>query len=89
MCETTFHFHALYGDIWEMNHLQNLQQKSEWINLTNFRLKPEYLPCEQLLQRFEISRTFLRAKHVREKRGKFQLVVEIAYKAVILILLSL
>ena len=38
---------------------------------------------------FEICRTFLRAKHVGDKRGKFQFVVEIAHKAVIFILFSL
>ena len=33
--------------------------------------KLEQLPCEQFLQAFEISRSFLRAKKVGEKRGKF------------------
>ena len=36
-----------------------------------------------------IYKTFLRAKQVGEKSGKFQNVVEIAHKAVILILVSL
>ena len=49
----------------------------------------ERLPCEQFLRRFEISRTFLRAKQVGEKSGKFQSVVEIAQKAVVLISFSL
>ena len=44
---------------------------------------------KQFLQQIEISRTFLRVKQVGEKRRKFQFVVELAYKAVILILLSL
>ena len=34
--------------------------------------KLQLLPFEQLLKGFEISRTFLRAKQVGEKRGKFQ-----------------
>ena len=49
--------------------------------------KYEQLPCEQFFQQFEISRTFLRAKQVGEKR--FQFVIEIAHKAVVLILISL
>ena len=40
------------------------------------------MPCDQFLQRIEISRAFLLAKRVGEKRGIFQNVVEIAYKAV-------
>ena len=40
-------------------------------------------------QQIEISRTFLCAKQVGEKRGRFQFVVEIAHKKVILILISL
>ena len=52
--------------------------------------KKEQLPCEQFLQQIEISRIFLRAKQaVEEKRGRFQFVVEIAHKAVVLILISL
>ena len=53
--------------------------------------KWEQLFCEQFLQRFEVSRTFLLAKQVGEKRGKFQNIVEIAhkYKVAFLILLSL
>ena len=46
------------------------------------------MPCEQFLQHFEIYRTFLRAKQVKEKRGKLQFVIEIAHNAVILILLK-
>ena len=46
------------------------------------------MPSEQFLQQ-QISRTFLRAKQVGEKRGRFQFVVESAYKAVVLILISL
>ena len=42
-----------------------------------------------VLRKIKISRTFLHAKQVGEKRGKFQLVVIIALKAVILILLCL
>ena len=38
---------------------------------------------------FEISRTFLRAKQVREKRARFQFVVKNAQKAIVLILISL
>ena len=34
--------------------------------------KIEQLPCEQFLQAFEIYRALLRAKKVREKRGKIQ-----------------
>ena len=44
---------------------------------------------EQFLQQIENSRTFLRAKQVGEKRGRLQFVVEIAHKAVVLILISL
>ena len=40
-------------------------------------------------QRFEISRDFRRASQVAEKRGKFKNIVEIAYKAVVLIFLYL
>ena len=47
------------------------------------------MPCEQFLQQIEISRTFLQANQVGEKRATFQFVVEIAHRAVILILLSL
>ena len=49
--------------------------------------KNNYL--EQFLQQIEISCTFLRAKQVGEKRAIFQFVVEIAHKAVELILISL
>ena len=48
--------------------------------------------CQQVSNiyfRTEIPRTFLRAKQVGEKRGRFQFVVESAYKAVVLILISL
>ena len=47
------------------------------------------MSCYQFLQQIEISRTFLRAKQVGEKRGRFQFVVEITHKAVVLILISL
>ena len=59
--------------------------------MTNIRGKSikEQLPCEQFLQQIEISRTFLRAKQVGEKRGRIQFVVKNAHKAVILILFSL
>ena len=36
------------------------------------------MPSEQFLQQIEISRTFLRAKQVGEKRGRFKFVVEMA-----------
>ena len=39
--------------------------------------------------KIEIFRTFFRAKQVQEKRGRFKIVVEIAHKAVVLILISL
>ena len=51
--------------------------------------KLEQLPRGQFLQQIEISRTFLRAKQVGEKRAIFQFAVEIAQKAVVLILISL
>ena len=49
----------------------------------------EQLPCEQFLQDFEISRSFLRAKQERKKRVKIQNPVKIVHKAVVLIFLSL
>ena len=51
--------------------------------------KLEQLPCEQFLQAFEISRSFLHAKQVGEKRGKIQNPVKIAHKAAFLFFLSL
>ena len=51
--------------------------------------KYEKLPCKQFLKQIEISSTFLGAKQVEEKRARFQFVVEIAHKAVVLILISL
>ena len=42
------------------------------------------MPCEQFLQQIEIPITFLRAKLVREKRGRFWFVVKIDHKAVVL-----
>ena len=48
-----------------------------------------FLSCEQFLQQIEFSRTFLRAKQVGKKGGTVQFVVEIAHKAVVLILISL
>ena len=59
------------------------------IHRTRGKSKQEQIPCEQFLQQIEISRTFLRAKQVGEKRAIFQFVVEIAHKAVELILISL
>ena len=49
----------------------------------------EQLPCEQFLQQIIISRTFLCAKQVGEKRGRFHFVVEITRKALVLILIPL
>ena len=44
-----------------------------WQNfLTKGKEKLEQLPCEQFRQCFKISRAFLRAKQVGQKRGKFQ-----------------
>ena len=51
--------------------------------------KLEQLPCEQFLQVFEISRSFLRAKQVGEKRGKIQNPVKIDHKVAVLFFLSL
>ena len=51
--------------------------------------KLDQLPCEQSLQVFEISRSFLREKQVEEKRGKIQNPVKIAHKAAVLFFLSL
>ena len=50
-------------------------------------IKNNYL-VSNFLQQIEISRPFLRVKYVAEKRARFQFVVEIAHK-IILILLSL
>ena len=47
------------------------------------------MPCEQFLQQIEISRAFLPHVSHGEKCGKFQFVVDIAYKAVVLILICL
>ena len=47
------------------------------------------MPCEQFLQQIEIFRTFRCAKKAGKKRGRFQIVVEISHKAVVLILISL
>ena len=47
--------------------------------------KIEQLPGEQFLQSFEISRSFLRARQVEEKRGKIQITDKIVHKAVVLI----
>ena len=49
----------------------------------------QQLHFEQFRQQIEFSCTFLRAKQVGEKRGRFQFVVEVAHKAVVLILISL
>ena len=51
--------------------------------------KLEELPCEQFLQGFEISRSFVRAKQVGQKRAKIQNPVKIAHKAFVLIFISL
>ena len=42
--------------------------------------KSEQLPHEQFLQGFKISRAFLRAKQVGEKRGEIQNPVQISQK---------
>ena len=42
----------------------------------------------QLLQQIEIFRTFLRGKQVGEKHGRFQFVIEIAHKVIVLISIS-
>ena len=42
------------------------------------------LPCEQFLQQIEISRAFLRAKHMGAKRGKFQNPVQVVHIQVVL-----
>ena len=44
-------------------------------DLVTGKSKQEQLPCEKSLQKIEIFRTFLRAKQVGKKLGKFQLVV--------------
>ena len=51
--------------------------------------KLDQLPCDQFLQVLEISRSFLRAKQVGEKRGRIQNPVKIAHKAAVLFFLSL
>ena len=51
--------------------------------------KLEQLLCEQYLQAFEISRSFLRAKQLGEMRGKIQKPLKIARKAAVLFLFSL
>ena len=80
-----------------LSHFRIFSFIRKYLNVVSFALcrnirgksKPEQLPCEQFLQQIKISRAFLRAKQVGEKRGKFQFVVEIAHKALIQILLSL
>ena len=47
------------------------------------------MPCEQFLQQIENSRPFPQLVSHGEKSGKFQFVVEIAHKAVILIFICL
>ena len=47
------------------------------------------MPCEQFLQQIEISRVLPPPVSHGEKCGKFQNVVEITHKAVILILFAL
>ena len=53
------------------------------------KVKLEQLPCERVLQAFEIYRALLRSKQVGEKRAKIQNPEKIVYKAVVIILLSL
>ena len=60
-----------------------------FLDMNNTRSEIMYLRVTVFLQKIEISRTFLRAKQVGEKPGRFQFVVEITHKAVILILISL
>ena len=80
-----------------LSHFRIFSFIRKYLNVVSFALcrnirgksKPEQLPCEQFLQQIKISRAFLRAKQVEEKRWRFQFVVEIAHKAVVLILVSL
>ena len=58
-------------------------QGSPKLSAARVKEKLEQLPCEQFLQAFEISRSFLRAKQVGENP------VKIAHKAAVLFLLSL
>ena len=37
------------------------------------------MPCEQVLQQIEISRTFVPAKDEGKERGRFQFVVQIVF----------
>ena len=57
--------------------------------LKGYREKLEQVPLSNLLQGFEISRAFLRAKQVGAKRGKIINFVKIIHKAVVLIFPSL
>ena len=52
---------------------------------SNIGIRYDQLPCEQFLQRFEISRAFLLPISHGEKRDKFQNAVEISRKAAVLI----
>ena len=49
----------------------------------------EQLPCEQFLRQIEISRAVLSPVSHGEKCGKFQFFVEIALKAIVIILICL
>ena len=50
------------------------------IHRTRGKSKQEQIPCEQFLQQIEISRTFLRAKQVGEKRAIFDFPLRCIYK---------
>ena len=56
---------------------------------TRGKSKLEQLPCEQFFLQIEISRAFLSPDSHVQKCGKFQFVVEIAHKAIILIVIYL
>ena len=61
-----------------------MNELNAFLTASRVKEKLEKLPCEQFLQVFEISRSFLRAKQVGEKRGKIQNPVKIAHKAAVL-----
>ena len=46
----------------------------------------ELLPFGQFQEQIEISRTFIRAKQVGEKRARFQSIVEISLKADLIVI---
>ena len=66
-----------------------LSEQSSCFQSLREKVKLEWLPCEQILSKIEISRALLPPISHGEKGGKFQNVVKIAHKAVIHILLSL